>query len=295
MQVVIIGAGAIGQALGKIIKEKRGSTVVFWDAAPGKVKRQLPLNASLAAADFVFLCLPSFVLREAVKLIRPHLRRRTIVVAVSKGIEANTNLTVDRLLAKILPFRQPFVLLFGPMLAAELALGSCGHAVAASASRASLPKIAALFSGTRLRLKKSYDLRGVALCGALKNVYAIGLGIVAALEAGDNVRGAYIAAAANEMRAIVRLLGGQAETVNGYAGLADLVATGLSANSRNRQVGCALGSRGRCQGSEGSRAAVSIADLLGGKHRRFPVFHALVRILGSGAEPEAVLAAVCAS
>lgn len=294
MKIVIIGAGAIGTAVAKILKENRDNSVTLWDAVPGKVKRQIPLDKVMPKADAVFLCLPTFGLRDAVETVRPFLRRSTAVICMSKGIEAGTNLTMDRLLAKILPRRQPFALLFGPMLASELDMGVCGHAVSAGDSRARnlLWKI---FSGTRLSVVKSMDLRGVALCGALKNVYAIGLGIIAALKAGDNVRGAYVVASRQEMGEIVASLGGREETADGFAGLGDLVATGLNATSRNWQIGCALVEKpGPCQGSEGARAAVSVAALLKGRRGRFPIFFAVHDVLSRAAPPATVTAAVCA-
>lgn len=294
MKIVIVGAGAIGTAMARILKENRRNQVMLWDAVPGKVKKQKSLAGLLPDADAVFFCLPSFALRDAVETVRPFLKRRTAVVCVSKGIEAGTNLTMDRLLAKILPRRQPFALLFGPMLASELDLGVCGHAVSAGDSRARA-KVYEMFSGTRLAVVKSLDLRGVALCGALKNIYAIGLGIVAALRAGDNVRGAFVVAARAEMGEMVKRLGGRAETADGFAGLGDLLATGLNATSRNRQIGCALvNSPGRCQGSEGARAAVSLAALLGRRQKDFPVFSSIHRVLVAGAPPLEVAATICA-
>ncbi len=295
MHVAIIGAGLIGKALGRILKEKKGIAVSFWDHTPGVVPRQSPLEETVGRADFVFFCIPSFAIRDAARTVRPFLKRQTIVIGVSKGIEANTNLTTDRLLKSALPWRQPFALLFGPMLAGELDSGVCGHAVAAAGSPSVAFKMLTLFHGTRLRVKKSYDLRGVAVCGALKNIYAIGLGMIDGLGAGDNTRGAYVGAAVAEMRQIVKRLGGEAATVDGYAGIADLIATGGSVHSRNRSVGFALGSKKRARGSEGANAAVAVAELLGKKHAEFPILHSLVRILGSAAEPEELIAAVCAS
>jgi glycerol-3-phosphate dehydrogenase (NAD(P)+) len=295
MKIAIIGAGALGTVMSKIMKENRRNSVALWDIVPGKVKKQQPLEKILPAADVVFLCMPSSVLRDAGAAIRPYLRRSSVVVGMSKGIEANTNFTLDRLLRKILPWRQHFALLFGPMLASEIFTGGCGHAVAASRSRTAQNRLVSVFAGTSLRVATSDDVRGVALCGALKNVYAIGMGVLKALGAGDNVRGAYISAAAGEMRQIVKTFGGRGRTVYGYAGLGDLVATGLSANSRNHQVGCALGTRTHCQESEGSRAALSFSELLGKRLRHLPILHALVRVLDFGADPEELIAAVCLS
>ena len=293
MKIVIVGAGALGSVMAKILKRNRRNSVALWDIVPGKVERQQPLAKIMPPADAVFLCMPTTALRAAAITVNPHLRRKTLVIGMSKGIEENTDLTLDRMLRKILPWRQRIGLLFGPMLASEILAGSCANAVIASRSRLALTRIARAFSGTQLRVSLSGDVRGVALCGALKNVYAIGMGVIKALGAGDNARGAYVAAAADEMRRIVRLLGGRERTVYGYAGLADLVATGLSESSRNHQVGCALGKGADCLGSEGSRAAMSFSELLGRRLRRFVILNALVRVLDAGAGPQEIVAAVC--
>jgi len=293
MKIVIVGAGALGSVMAKILKQNRANSVALWDIVPGKVEKQQPLGKILPSADAVFLCMPTTALRSAAMAINPHLRRKALVIGMSKGIEDNTNLTLDRMLRKILPWRQRIGLLFGPMLASEIITGSCANAVLASRTRITLLRIAKAFAETQLRVNLSHDVRGVALCGALKNVYAIGMGVIKALGAGDNARGAYVAAATEEMRRIVRQLGGRERTVYGYAGLADLVATGLSESSRNHQVGCALGNRSDCQGSEGSRAALSFSELLGRKLGSFAILHALVRVLDCGADPEEIAAAIC--
>jgi glycerol-3-phosphate dehydrogenase (NAD(P)+) len=274
--------------------ENRHNRTAFWDAAPGKVKGQKTLSQILPSSDAVFLCLPSSGMRLACSAIKLYLPKKAVVVCLAKGVEEKTHLTMDRLLARVLPFRQSFALLFGPMLASELSMEACGHADCAGSIRAR-ETVAEIFSGTRLSVSPSSDLRGVALCGALKNIYAIGLGIISALGSGDNVRGAYVAAATKEMGEIVKLLGGRRETVLGFSGLADLVATGVNETSRNRQVGCALVVGDKCHGTEGERAAASIAALLRGKHKKFIVFNALHRVLSSGASPVEIPIAVCAS
>jgi glycerol-3-phosphate dehydrogenase (NAD(P)+) len=293
--ILIVGAGAIGRALGMILSENKFNKIAFWDAVPGKVRPARPLDKLLFVADFVFLCVPSFAVRDAVCAVNPYLKKRAVIVCLAKGVEPGTDLTMDLLLKEILPRRQPFALLFGPMLASELANGACGHAVCAG-SRSHTPRVAAIFSGTRLRVKKSYDLRGVALCGALKNIYAIGLGILSSIKSGNNTIGAYCAIARMEMRRLVGRLGGRAETVDSPAGFADLIATGFSVDSRNRQIGCALAAgAGKCQGSEGSRAVHSLSRLLKKNSGELPLFSALRDILSDDAAPDKLLLAVCAS
>lgn len=289
MHILIMGAGNIGQALGQVLQKKKGMSIEFWDAVPGMVKKQRWLSQAVPEAEAVFFCLPSFAVREAAKSVGALLKKRTPVICVSKGIENETFLTTDKLLAKVLPPRQPFAVLFGPMLALELAAGAPGYAIAAGAGRKTAVKI---FKGTNFIVSESNDLSGVALCGALKNIYALGLGILAALKTNDNVLGAYLAATHREMGGIVKILGGQAETVSGLAGLGDLVATGFSANSKNRNVGMMIGRGEAPQRSEGTRAVHSLERILGWRSRRFPVLRSLHLILEKRSKPSALLAAV---
>src|SRR3989338_844635 len=81
------------------------------------------------------------------------------------------------------------------------------------------------------------DVRGVAVAGVLKNIYALGLGIAHALGWGENQKGWFVSRALREMARAAELLGGTRETMLGIAGLGDLVATGFSPHSHNRTTG----------------------------------------------------------
>ena len=292
MKITIIGAGAIGTALGKVLKTKKENKVVFWDILPEKIKKPTTIDQAVSGADFVFFCLPSFALREAVTLAKDFFKKEAVVVCISKGIEAESGLTVDVLLAKILPLRQPFAVVFGPMLAVELMAGKRGYGLCAGRGTAAI-KIVDLFSGTKFAVRLGRDLRGVALCGVLKNIYSVGLGMLSAVSNGENVRGAYISAACREMVGIIKELGGQAETALDLCGLGDLVATGYSSTSRNWQVGRAIARTGKpLGGSEGMFASVAICKGLGKKCPRYPVLEALDAVIEGRAKVSRVIEAI---
>jgi glycerol-3-phosphate dehydrogenase (NAD(P)+) len=123
-------------------------------------------------------------------------------------------------------------------------------------------------------------MRGVALAGIIKNIYAIGLGIAGGLMWGDNQKGWLTGVAIREMANIIKLLGGEKETAYSVAGLGDLIATGYSPYSRNREVGNELVKTGTCcLESEGSRSLPIIASLLGQEKNTLPFFTALEEIL----------------
>ena len=97
------------------------------------------------------------------------------------------------------------------------------------------------FSGPSLRLYTNTDQTGVELAGALKNVIAIGAGIVQGLGLGSNTIAALMTRGLAEITRLAVAAGGQAATLSGLAGLGDLVLTCTGDLSRNRQLGIELG------------------------------------------------------
>ena len=275
----MIGAGKIGSAVGKVLK-RNGVAVEFWDALPGKVKRQKPIAAIVPGATAVFLCLPSWCLRDAGASIAPHLSRATAVVSVSKGLEKGTLLASDGILRQVLPEGTPFVYLGGPLLADELLKGQPGIGVAASADPRALRVMTRLFAGTRLRIETSDDVPGVVWSAVLKNVYAIGLGMTEGLGWGANARGWFVAKAVEEAGGILEDLGGRRETFHGVAGVGDMVATGFSPHSKNRTLGEHWAKEGKAPfESEGQVSLPQLLGVLGRRAAKYPTLTALKETL----------------
>lgn len=280
--VAIIGYGELGKALSKLL-EHGGSNVRFWDKDETKVPGQGTLAETANTADVIFLCIPSWAVRGALNGIASSLNSSTLIVGFSKGIEKNTLKTMDEVLAETLPKGQPWVLVGGPMIAEELMRDAPGAGVVAMPDETNFKRLAALFIKAPLVLEQSMDIHGVALSSVLKNVYAIGAGIVDGLELGWNAKGWYLARAANEITSIVELLGGNRETALGTAGLGDLIATGCSAQSRNHQIGIELIRTGTCcLEGEGSVSFPLLRTLLGDHAHQYQVFSALVQIISDG-------------
>ncbi len=277
-----MGSGKLGSAFAKILS-KKGVRVDAWDVLPGKVRHQRPLEKIVPGADAVFLCLPSWCLREAAGKIAPLLSKKTFVVSVSKGLEKGTLLTAEGLLHQALPFGVPFVFLGGPLLADELSAGQPGTGVAASADPAARRKMTALFSGTRLGIETTDDVTGTVWSAILKNIYAIGLGMTEGLGWGANARGWYVAAAVQEAGDILADLGGRRETFHGTAGVGDLVATGFSPHSKNRTLGEHWARTGKApHESEGQVSLPPLLKLLGARARKRKLLMALKATLMDG-------------
>jgi glycerol-3-phosphate dehydrogenase (NAD(P)+) len=102
-------------------------------------------------------------------------------------------------------------------------------------------QLAQLFRTARFRVYTTDDVIGVEMAGALKNVFAISVGMGYSLGIGENTRALVIARALREMTKLGVAMGGNPETFPGLAGLGDLIVTCTSQRSRNRHVGEQLG------------------------------------------------------
>lgn len=287
--VVILGAGRIGKTLGRTLKH-RGVRVDLWDVKRGLVARQKPLSETVPGADFVFLCLPSWGYRAALKRLKPHMPRRTIIVSFAKGIEPTLQTTVDAVVKKTFP-RNPLVVFGGPMLAEQIRKDSAGAGVAASAQREPADRVIGLFSDTAILLEYSPDVFGTAIAGVLKNVYSIAFGVAEGLGWNDNARGWLFAKALGEMVCAGTFLGGQRETIEGLAGAGDFAACVMSPHSRHHRSGVELSRTGACGiRSEGMTSVPLLARMLVRRRTDFPVLFALAEAIRDGGSAREVFA-----
>jgi glycerol-3-phosphate dehydrogenase (NAD(P)+) len=278
-RILIVGAGELGAALGGYLRTK-GSDVSFWDTDPAKASDKRPLHEVVPLADFIFLCVPSWAPRSVLSESVSALRSTSVVVSFSKGMDAAPGQKTTReLLPELLPPRQPFVIVGGPMLAAELAAGKNAAAVFASPAPLAAQKVADLFRSPVFAVELSADAASVSLAGVLKNIYAIVLGIADGLEFDGNAKGWIAARATNEMLAIAETLGADKKIMLGTAGLADFIATAYSPYSRNREIGDEIVKNGKCDlKGEGTVSLPLLLARLGPRAAEFPLLNVIKKI-----------------
>ena len=169
----------------------------------------------------------------------------------AKGIEANTQMLVSDIAAEVRP-ANPLAVLSGPTFAHEVAAGKPTAITLATANQALGASLMRLIATPHFRPYWSDDVVGAEIGGAVKNVLAIGCGVVDGAGLGLNARAALIARGFAEMQRYGMARGGRAETLAGLSGLGDLVLTCSSENSRNFSLGRGLG--------QGLAAAELMAD-----------------------------------
>jgi len=213
---------------------------------PGNISATTSLGLALEGADFVITVVPSHAFREVLASMRPHFKSGTVIVSATKGVENGSLMRMSEVAGDVLgeSFEPRFVALSGPSFAHEVAKGDPTAIVAASREREWCEMVQQELSSHAFRVYTNSDVVGVELGGAVKNVVAIGAGVVRGLGLGTNTVAAIITRGLAEMSRLALGQGARPETLSGLAGLGDLVLTCTGELSRNRKVGIELG-RGR--------------------------------------------------
>src|SRR5271157_6003516 len=152
------------------------------------------------------------VLAELASQLRPWVP----VVSLVKGLEQGTNKRMSQIVDEILP-GHPAGILAGPNIAREVAEGYAAAAVLAMPDQHLAANLAELFRTRRFRTYTTDDVVGVEMAGALKNVYAIAVGMGYSLGIGENTRAMVMTRAVREMSKMGEAAGGHRDT---FAGLA---------------------------------------------------------------------------
>jgi glycerol-3-phosphate dehydrogenase (NAD(P)+) len=211
---------------------------------PSSLRATGSFEDALAGVRFVVLAVPSHYLRGVVVRARSAVPPDAILVSATKGIEQGTWRRMTEVIAEEMPDAGAVVALSGPSFAAEVARQCPTALVAASPDADAVAAVQEEFRSPYFRLYASDDVIGVELGAALKNVIAIGAGVVESMHLGHNAMSALITRGLAEMSRLVVAMGGRRETLAGLSGLGDLVLTCTGSLSRNRHVGIELG-RGR--------------------------------------------------
>jgi glycerol-3-phosphate dehydrogenase (NAD(P)+) len=259
--VAVLGGGSFGTVIANIIA-CNGSRVSLWlrneeraasinqhrqnlEYLPGyqlhdNLQATTSLGAAAAGVDILFVAVPSKSFRQVVRDLAGHISTQTLVISLTKGIEARGFKLMSEILREEVP-DNPRGVLSGPNLAREIAAGQIAGSVIASDKPSINSTIHDLLHTESFMIYNSHDMYGVELGGALKNVYAILAGVAAALELGENTIGMLLTRSLAEMSRFAVHMGANPMTFLGLAGVGDLFVTCSSPLSRNYRVGLALG------------------------------------------------------
>lgn len=209
---------------------------------PNSVGISPALGEVLDGAEIVLSVMPSHLVRSIYQQMLPLVHSDMLFVSATKGLENDSLLRISEIITQVLQgsFSPRIAIISGPTFARDVAELKPTALVVASDDLGTAQCVQSAFSGPSFRLYTSLDRAGVEIGGSIKNVVAIGAGVLHGLGLGHNAMAALITRGLAEITRLAIALGGQPQTLAGLAGLGDLVLTCTGELSRNRTVGMQL-------------------------------------------------------
>jgi glycerol-3-phosphate dehydrogenase (NAD(P)+) len=260
---------------------------------PANVAITSDLLDALSGAEIVLSVMPSHLARAVYQRMLPGLNEGMLFVSATKGLENHSLLRITEVIREVVGTSRVAVV-SGPSFAREVARFEPTAVVAASAEPGVAETVQAAFSGPTLRVYASSDPIGVEIGGSIKNVVAIGAGVLHGMGLGHNAMAALITRGLAETTRLAVAMGGKAQTLAGLAGLGDLVLTCTGDLSRNRTVGIELARGRRLEEivnsmkmvAEGVKTTDTAVDLAERHAVEMPIAAQMHRMLHSGASPQ---------
>ena len=261
--ILVLGAGSFGTAL-SVLLARNGNHTRLWSheqsqadslsnervnqqflpdiALPDNLHCSANLKECLQGCQDIVVAVPSHAFREVVQKVHELTTQPLRVAWGTKGLDPQHCQLMHEVVWDVMSPDNPVAAISGPSFAREIAM-NCPTAVSLAGNDDDFTHdLITRLHNDRFRVYKNSDLIGVQLCGALKNVLAIAVGVVDGLKLGANARCALITRGLAEMGRLCVACGGKQQTLMSLAGVGDLILTCTDDQSRNRRFGLAVGS-----------------------------------------------------
>ena len=260
-KIAVVGSGGWGTALAILLADK-GYEVKLWsyfkeeaeELARTRENKFLPgiklpdaiecsndLGYVMDGCRYIVSAAPSKgVVASAERMAEHFDAENQVIISVSKGLEEHSYLRISEVLKQKINGAR-VVVLSGPSHAEEVARKKVTSVVAACEDIALAEEVQELFMCPYFRVYATDDVAGVEYGGALKNVIALGAGVLDGMGLGDNARAALATRGMAEISRLGTALGAKHETFFGLSGIGDLIVTCTSNHSRNHRAGELIG------------------------------------------------------
>ena len=269
---------------------------------PDEIRFTADIEEAVREKDLLLFAVPSVFVRSTAAKAAPLIGDGQLIVDVAKGMEKDTLMTMSEVIADEVKKdgqhdHVRLVALSGPTHAEEVSLDLPTTIVSASVDQEAAEFVQDVFWNTCMRVYTNNDVRGVELCGALKNVIALASGIASGIGYGDNCKAALITRGMAEITRLGTAMGCDTETFYGLAGIGDLIVTATSVHSRNNRAGYLIGQGKTPQEAvkevgmvvEGINALPAAMELASRYQVEMPITEGIHRIVFEGCAPADII------
>lgn len=308
MKITILGAGAYALALSemflknncqitlwtKILEEKemiereRYNKKVFPNyKIDEKINVTTDMEEAIKNANVIVIAVPVKFVESTVMLLSKYYQSNQHICIASKGIEQENCLFINEIVNKYIETENLCVISGGSFAVDIISLVPVGLTLASKCSH-TVEIMKKTLENDYLKLEVSNDLMGVEMYGAIKNIIAIGSGIIDGMNYPESTKSMFLTKALNDIMNLICFLGGDMKTVLTYAGIGDYILTCNSSKSRNYSFGKIIGERTDLKAIEkyinettieGLYTLKSVYDLLAKNNKNFPIIDILYDIV----------------
>lgn len=263
-KIAVLGAGSWGSALANVLFEN-GHEVIMWTrdekqkeeintnhtnqhyltdfTFPKELKATVDLKEAVSGVEAILFVIPTKGIRALAKQVNTLLDQKVTVIHASKGLEESSFKRISTILSEELSaeYLNGAVALSGPSHAEEVVAKDLTTITAASTVSEAATFVQKLFINEYFRVYTNTDIIGVEIGAALKNIIALGAGVISGLGYGDNAKAGLVTRGLAEISRLGVALGADPITFMGLSGVGDLIVTCTSPHSRNWRAGNQIG------------------------------------------------------
>jgi len=255
-KISVIGSGDWGLAI-SVLLAKNGFEVLIFSQHKSEADRiskkyqQIAIRIAgsndfklvVKDSNFIFIVVPSDAVLLVLKsLAQEKISTQTKIIICSKGMDSKNLQLFSDSIEQELP-NNNYAILSGPNFASEVSKGLPTTTNIASKDKKTANQIVKLLKNDNFLPIISNDIISAQIFGAIKNIFAIGCGIIDGLGLGENAKAALVVKGTIESNLLITKLGGKPLTnFISPCGLGDLFLTCSSKKSRNNSLGQMIGS-----------------------------------------------------
>ena len=317
MKVCILGSGAYGIALGTIVNKNKHN-LTMWTRSEEEcrvlnethISKKMPefkipndmnfitdFGEAVKDKDLIIIAVPAFAFDDISKKLSKVLKNKQHVLIATKGIQQETCLFLTDVFYKYNKNKH-LAVISGPTFASDIIKEvPIGFALGTKSSKTADVVIKTL-KNKNTKLRRTRDVIGVELCGAIKNVLAIAAGILGGMDISDSTKALFLTESLNDVKELIKALGGNKKSILSFAGFGDILMTCTSTTSRNYSFGLLIG-KGASQKEideylesttvEGMYTLKSIHKLIRNKKVKIPIINLIYDIILKEKEKETLL------
>lgn len=259
MKIGILGAGAYGMAMASVF-DNNGHKIKIWSNSEEEVNLLLTNHKSnkidyiipddfvittdmklvVMDADIIIIAVPSEFVRNVCMELNKYLKKEQVICIASKGIENNSCLFMDEVVRQNINGNNIAVIsggTFAEDMVKEVPVGL----TLATESKLVGDMILKAIENDYVKINRTDDIIGTEICGSIKNVFAIAAGMLEGMKYPESTKSLFMTEVVNDIKFLIKSLGGKEETILSFAGIGDILLTCSSSKSRNYTLGKMIG------------------------------------------------------